>query len=100
MKLPKELKDKIDLGGSGKNRDCSIKGCGEVAIRSLSENTWKKYVENSGLKYNKNSRHKIYLCKIHYNQSNKYRKSQEKNFQKKGFLDDSIAIKKGKWGEF
>jgi len=97
MKLPKELKDKSDLGGSAKNKDCSIQGCGEVAIRSLSENAWKKYVENSGLKYNKNSRHKIYLCKIHYNQSNKYRKSQDKIFQKKGFLDNSMAVRKGKW---
>ena len=97
MKLPKELKDKSDLGGSTKNRVCSVQACDEGAIRSLSENAWKKYVEKSGLKYKKNSRHKIYLCKIHYNQSNKYRKSQEKIFQKKGFLDDSIADKKGKW---
>ena len=97
MKLPKELKDKSDLGGNAKKRQCSIKNCNEMAIRSLSENAWKDYIENSGLKYNKNSRHKIYLCKTHYNQSNKYRKSQEKIFQKKGFLDDSVALKKGKW---
>ena len=97
MKLPKELKDKSELGGSAKNKECSIKECGEDAIRSLSENAWKNYVEKSGLKYSKNSRHKIYLCKAHYNQSNKYRKSQEKIFQKKGFLDNSLAVKKGKW---
>ncbi|MFX1364418.1 MAG: hypothetical protein ACFFCE_01050 [Promethearchaeota archaeon] len=97
MKLPKELKDKGELGGSTKNKQCSIKECDEVAIRSLSENAWKKYVENSGLKYNKNPQHKIYLCKNHYNQSNKYRKSIEKIFQKKGFLDDSIAVRKGRW---
>lgn len=97
MKLPKELKDKNDLGGSAKKRECSIIGCGEEAIRSLSENAWKKFVEKSGLKYSMNSRHKIFLCKAHYNQSNKYRKSQEKIFQKKGFLDNSTAVKKGKW---
>ncbi|MFW9988203.1 MAG: hypothetical protein ACFFC3_06065 [Candidatus Odinarchaeota archaeon] len=97
MKLPKELKDKSDIGGIEKNRLCSIKGCDKVAIRSLSENAWKQYVENSGLKYKENSRRKIYLCKIHYNQSNKYRKSQDKIFQKKGFLDNSLAIRKGKW---
>ncbi|MFW9999434.1 MAG: hypothetical protein ACFE9Q_02895 [Candidatus Hodarchaeota archaeon] len=97
MKLPKELRDKGELSGSTKNRKCSIKDCSEFAIRSLSESSWKLYIEKAGLKYNKNARHKIYLCKIHYNQSNKYRKSQEKIFQKKGFLDNSIAVKKGKW---
>ena len=97
MKLPKELRDKEELGGSTKNRVCSIKGCNEIAIRSLSESSWKVYIEKAGLVYNKNALHKIYLCKTHYNQSNKYRKSQEKIFQKKGFLDNSLAVKKGKW---
>ena len=99
MKLPKELRDRTELGGSAKTRKCSIKDCKEIAFRSLSENSWKKYVEKAGLKFNENSRHKIYLCKPHYNQSNKFRKSQEKIFQKKGFLDNSIAVKKGKWGD-
>lgn len=97
MKLPKELRDKTEFGGSAKNRKCSIKACKEIAIRSLSENSWKKYVEKAGLKYNENSRHKIYLCKKHYNESNKFKKSQEKIFQKKGFLDDSVAVRKGDW---
>jgi len=97
VKLPKELRDKGELGGATNKRKCSIKGCSEVAIRSLSENTWDKYIEKAGLKFVKNSRHKVYLCKIHYNQSNKYRKSQEKRFQKKGFLDNSLSVKKGKW---
>jgi len=97
VKLPKELKDKRDLSRSGKEKECSIKECSEIAIRSLSENSWKKFVEKAGLKFNKNSLHKIYLCKAHYNQSNKYKKSQEKIFQKKGFLDNSIGAKKGKW---
>lgn len=97
MKLPKEIKDKKDLTRLAKSRKCSIQGCDEVAIRSLSENTWKNYIEKAGLKFNTNSFHKIYLCKSHYNQGNKYRKSQEKIFQKKGFLDDSAAAKKGKW---
>jgi hypothetical protein len=97
VKLPKEIKDKSDLGRSSKRRKCSIKGCDEIAIRSLSENSWKIYVEKAGLKFISNSFHKIYLCKSHYNQSNKYRKSQEKIFQKKGFLDNSIAVKKGNW---
>ncbi|MFX1309531.1 MAG: hypothetical protein ACFE9M_12035 [Promethearchaeota archaeon] len=97
MKLPKEIKDKKDLTRSTKSRKCSILDCSEIAIRSLSENSWKNYIEKAGLTYTKNSQHKIYLCKKHYNQSNKYRKSQEKIFQKKGFLDNSIATKKGKW---
>jgi hypothetical protein len=97
MKLPKELRDKRDLGGAVKNRKCSVKACNEIAIRSLSENTWKKYIEHAGLKFQENSVHKIYLCKLHYNQSNKFRKSQEKSFQKKGFLNNSASTRKGDW---
>lgn len=97
MKLPKELRDKRDLVRSDRNKKCSIRDCSEIAIRSLSENSWKIFIEKAGLKYIKNSAHKVYLCKSHYNQCNKYRKSQEKIFQKKGFLDDSVSLKKGRW---
>jgi hypothetical protein len=97
MKLPKELRDKRDLVRANKTKKCSIRNCNEIAIRSLSENSWKIYIEKAGLSYIKNSAHKVYLCKKHYHQSNKYRKSQEKLFQKKGFLHDSVAIKKGRW---
>jgi hypothetical protein len=92
MKLPKELREKEDLkGASSKNKKCSIKGCNEVAIRSLSENKWKKYVDNADLNYIENRQHKIYLCKNHYRDVNKYRKSQEKFYLKKGFLDDDVS---------
>ncbi len=97
MKLPKELRDKRDLGGTAKTRRCSVKGCSLNAIRSLSENAWKKYIERAGLKFKENSARRLYLCKEHYYQSNKVRKSQEKIFQKKGFLDNSSSSKKGKW---
>ena len=97
MKLPKEIRDKKDLVRSAKVRKCSVKNCNENAIRSLSENAWKIYIEKAGLKYKESSNHRVYLCKAHYNQSNKFRKVQEKAFQKKGFLDNSIGIKKGKW---
>ena len=97
MKLPKELRDKREIGGNSKTRRCSVKTCNENAIRSLSENSWKKYIEKAGLKLQDSSNRRIYLCKAHYSQSNKFRKSQEKDFQKKGFLDNSAAAKKGKW---
>ena len=97
MKLPKELRDKKDLVRSAKSRMCSVTICEETAIRSLSENTWKNYIENTGLKLKKNSARRIFLCKSHYNQANKFRKSQEKVFQKKGFLHNSTSVKKGKW---
>ena len=97
VKLPKEIRDKKDLVGITKVKKCSVKGCNENAIRSLSENTWKKYIEKAGLKFKENTNRRVYLCKTHYNQSNKFRKSQEKIFQKKGFLDDALASKKGKW---
>lgn len=97
MKLPKELRYKRELGGKAKNRNCTINGCSENAIRSLSESSWKNYIEKAGLRYKENSQHKIYLCKQHYNQVNKFRKSQDKVFQKKGFLNNATAVKKEKW---
>jgi hypothetical protein len=97
MKLPKELRDKIDIGGPARTHKCSVNNCGENAIRSLSENAWMKYIEKSGLKLKDKPFRRLYLCKEHYYQSNKVRKSQEKIFQKKGFLDNSSSSKKGKW---
>lgn len=97
MKLPKEIRDKRDIEGTAKKRKCSVLDCNENAIRALSENAWKKYVEKAGLKLKNSANRKIYLCKPHFSQSNKFRKIQEKNFQKKGFLDNSVSIKKGKW---
>lgn len=97
MKLPKELKEKRDLSGTiSKGKKCSVKGCSEVAVRSLSENKWKSYVEKAALRYNENKQNKIYLCKNHYKEANKFRKSQEKVYQKKGFLEDSLSIGKMK----
>lgn len=97
MKLPKELREKGDLSATtNKGKRCSVKDCGEIAIRSLSENSWKSYVEKANLKYYENKQHKIYLCKTHYKEANKYRKSQEKFYQKKGFLENSVSLGKGK----
>ncbi len=97
LKLPKELRDKGDLSATAsKGKNCSVKDCGEIAIRSLSENKWKTYVEKANLKIIENRQHKIFLCKKHYKDANKYRKSQEKVYQKKGFLDNSVALAKGK----
>ncbi|MHA2288269.1 MAG: hypothetical protein ACXABG_05740 [Promethearchaeota archaeon] len=97
MKLPKELREKGDLSATAsKGKRCSVKGCGEIATRSLSENSWKFYLEKAELKYYENKQHKIYLCKIHYKEANKYRKSQEKRYQKKGFLENSPTAGRGK----
>ena len=97
MKLPKELREKGDLSATvNKEKRCSIKGCGDTAVRSLSENSWKSYVEKADLKYYENKQHKIYLCKVHYKEANKYRKSQEKLYQKKGFLENSATSSRGK----
>jgi len=97
LKLPKELREKGDLSATAsKGKRCSVKGCGEIAIRSLSENKWKIYVEKANLKIYENRQHKIFLCKDHYKDPNKYRKSQEKVYQKKGFLENSAALGKGK----
>ena len=101
VKLPKELREKGNLSGTAnKGKKCSIKGCGELAIRSLSQNKWKPYVEKANLKYYENKQHKIYLCKIHYKDANKYRKTQEKKYQKKGFLENSNSLGRGKRWEW
>jgi hypothetical protein len=95
LKLPKELREKGDLKNTAsKDKKCSVKGCGAVAIRSLSENKWKVYVDKADLKIVENKQHKIYLCKIHYKEANKLRKDQEKQYQKKGFLEDSRSAGK------
>ena len=97
LKLPKELREKGDLSATAsKGKRCSVRECGEIAIRSLSENKWKIYVEKANLIIIENKQHKIFLCKNHYKDANKYRKSQEKVYQKKGFLENSIALGKGK----
>ena len=49
MKLPKELRDKRDIGGTAKSRKCSVDGCSENAIRSLSENREILWVQPEGL---------------------------------------------------
>lgn len=96
MKLPKELREKRDLGGTiSKGKICSIRDCAEIAIRSLSENKWKKFVEKAKLKFDENKKHKIYLCKAHYKEVNKIRKKNEVKL--KGFLENSKQQKKGKW---
>lgn len=98
MKLPKELREKRDLSGTAsKAKLCSVKECGEMAIRSLSENKWSQYVEKAKLQVDENKKNKIYLCKAHYKEVNKLRKSEEKLYQQKGFLDNTSASKKGKW---
>ena len=97
MKLPKDLREKGELSSTAiKGKQCSIKGCRQIAIRSLSENSWKSYVEKANLDYLENKQRKIYLCKRHYKDVNKYRKSQEKQFQKKGFLEDEKGLGRGK----
>ena len=98
MKLPKELREKSELrGASNKAKVCSVKLCGEPAERSLSESKWSKVLEKANLSYEENKLHKIFLCKKHYKEANKIRKKDDKLFQRKGFLDDSSASKKGKW---
>ena len=96
MKLPKELRDRQGLGGAGKKiRHCSVRGCNKVAIRSLSEEKFGSYAEKARLKLDDNRLRKLYLCKEHYNLINKERKSHEKLYKKKGFLDNVRSTKKG-----
>ncbi len=97
MKLPKELREKSEIGAGGKSKKCTVKNCDDIAIRSLSENKWKSYVEKAKLKFVENKQKKIYLCKRHYKEVNKLRKSEEKLYQQKGFLDDQVGSKKDRF---
>ena len=54
MKLPKELRERNELSKAGKVKKCSIKGCNENAVRSLSENAWKAYLKKADLQYQEN----------------------------------------------
>ncbi|MBN1802956.1 MAG: hypothetical protein JW891_15715 [Candidatus Lokiarchaeota archaeon] len=96
MKLPKEMREKKEIGVS-KSKSCSVVECKQPAIRSLSENKWNKYLEKAKLNIEENKQHKVFLCKSHYKEANKVRKSEEKLYQKKGFLDDLKAGKKGQY---
>ncbi len=98
MKIPKELREKEGLSGSiVKDKKCSIEECGEEAIRSLSEEKWGSVIKKAGGKYTENKQHKIFLCKKHYKEYNKERKSEDKLVQKKGFLDKDHSQKPGKF---
>lgn len=101
MKLPKDLRERTNFSGTeNKKIKCSVNDCGELAIRSLSENQWSKYIEKANLKIDENKQHRIFLCKRHYKEVNKVRKSQEKLYQKKGFLDNTPVASKQKHFDF
>lgn len=90
MKLPKELREKQELKtASNSSKRCSVVDCKREAVRSLSENKWKDYVEHANLTFKENRLKKIYLCKKHYKEAKKVRQKEEKQFQKKGFLNDA-----------
>jgi hypothetical protein len=91
MKLPKEIREKQSLASKGQNKNCSVINCRNEAIRSLSENKWKKYTETVGVQYKENRLKKIYLCKKHYKLLKKERQRDKDLFQKKGFLEDSYS---------
>lgn len=95
LKLPKELHDKKELGSAaGKNKVCSIGGCKNTAVRSLSENNWKDYTEKAKLKIIENRAKKIYLCKEHYKEAKKEKQKDDKYSQKKGYLDNTLPFRR------
>ncbi len=98
LKLPKELQqNKKGYGPSRINRKCSVEECGEIAIRSLSKQKWEPYAERANLKLKKSKGRNFYLCRVHYKDVNKYRKSAEKLTKKNVFTENSrygIASKK------
>ncbi len=90
MKLPKEIQEKQYLKtAGGMKRTCSVKGCNNEAVRSLSEETWEGYLRLADLDYVENRNKKIFLCKKHYNEAKKVKKEEDKYNLKKGFLQDS-----------
>lgn len=97
LKLPKELREKKEMGvKENSEKICSVKDCGQPAIRSLSEDKYTTYVESLNLNLEENKQHKIYLCKEHYKEVSKKRKTDDKLIQKKGFLTNDPKSKRGK----
>ena len=94
MKLPKELREKSELERGGKARRCSVVGCNKKAMRSLSENKYGPYLERAKLQVEESRSNKLYLCKKHYKAAEKIRKSEEKLFRKKGFLNNANQRKR------
>ena len=93
MKLPKELHEKQELKiGGDVHRTCTIVGCRKTAIQSLSEKKWKDYLDKAKIKYVENRKKKIYICKDHYKEVKKIKHREEKYYQKKGFLDNSLPF--------
>ncbi len=88
MKLPKELRQGKKGTAEGKiNKNCSVVGCEELAIRSLSKQKWEPYAEKAKLKLVKSRNRNIFLCKEHYKVANKIRKSDEKVLKKNIFTE-------------
>ncbi len=95
LKLPKELHDRRDLDSKiGKTKKCTIKGCKKTAIRSVSENKWKDYIEKAGFSFIENRAKKVYICRDHYKEVKKVKQKEEKFSQKKGFLNDALPYRR------
>lgn len=95
MKIPKEIKDKEGMGNT-KGRKCSITGCENISVRSLSEDEYENYVLRANLKYVENRLRKIYVCNKHFKM---VKKKKDKNdiHHKKGFLENNSQYRRNRF---
>lgn len=63
------------MGRVKKGQSCSVKGCGEPAVRSLSP-SYTRFFTKAGMEILDTSR--LYLCESHYKKLKKLRSEEEK----------------------
>ncbi|TDA37677.1 MAG: hypothetical protein DSO08_05250 [Candidatus Methanomethylicota archaeon] len=63
------------MGRVKKGQPCSVKGCNEPAVRSLSP-SYSSFLVRAGLDVTESSR--LYLCESHYKKLKKLRSEEEK----------------------
>ena len=88
VKLPKEMQQGKKGVPAGKiDKKCMVQDCHEMAIRSLSKQKWEPYIDKAKLKIVESKKRNLFLCKAHYKEANKIRKSEKKATKKNVFTE-------------
>jgi len=66
------------LGRVDRGVNCSIVGCSNHAVRSLSYSEFSKFASNAGLNIGSNVPRRVYLCEAHYKIFKKFLKKEKK----------------------
>ncbi|MEM2136687.1 MAG: hypothetical protein QXI93_01885 [Candidatus Methanomethylicia archaeon] len=64
------------MGRIDRGVNCSIVGCGNGAVRSMSLVEVSKAISNLGLSLGSNAPRRVYLCEVHYKAVKKFLKKE------------------------